>query len=135
MARIVREMVGAAEGARTAVDDDDVATVVVVTVCVVVTDDGAGAAVCADKTAAVANRVKARNSFFTIVLDLGEIEIFLIFYMVRDWCRNAKDRKGGDFGNHASDCSDGSDPKCNPRKSARILSRRISLNVLAQSSF
>lgn len=34
-----------------------------------------------------------------MLLDLGEIERFLIFYMVRDAKLNAKDRKGRDFGN------------------------------------
>ena len=35
-----------------------------------------------------------------MLLDLGEIERFLIFYMLRDAKLNAKDRKGRDFGNH-----------------------------------
>jgi len=43
-----------------------------------------GAAVCADANAAAAKRAMARDTFFTRVLDLGEIESFLIFYMVRD---------------------------------------------------
>jgi len=34
-----------------------------------------------------------------MLLDLGEIERFLIFYIVRDAKLNAKDRKGRDFGN------------------------------------
>jgi len=50
-----------------------VATVVVVTVCVVVYVDGAW--VCADASAAAAEKTMARHRFFTIVLDLGEIEI------------------------------------------------------------
>ena len=44
--------------------------------------------------------MKARDRFFTRVLDLGEIERFLMFfYMVADKCLNAKDRKGWAFGN------------------------------------
>ena len=46
----------------------------------------------------------ARDSFFTVILDLGEIEIFLILYMVRDRLGNAKDRKGWDFGNTGGLC-------------------------------
>jgi len=53
----------------------------------------AGAAVCADATAAAAKRIKAREKLFTSVLDLGEIESLLIFYMVRDTAQNAKDWK------------------------------------------
>jgi hypothetical protein len=41
----------------------------------------------------------ARDSLFTVILDLGEIERFLILFMVRDRLWNAKDRKGWDFGN------------------------------------
>ena len=53
---------------------------------------------CAQVSAAVANS-KARVRFFTVFSNLGEIEEFLIFYMVRDVCRNEKDGKGWDFGN------------------------------------
>jgi hypothetical protein len=49
------------------------ATVVVVTVCVV--EYGDGAWVCADASAAAAEKAIARHSFFTVFLDLGEIEI------------------------------------------------------------
>lgn len=52
-----------------------------------------GAAVCADASAAAANRATARHRFFTRVLDLGEIETFLIFSMVRDTAEIAKDKK------------------------------------------
>ena len=52
---------------------DVVATVVVVTVCVVEYVDGAW--VCADARAAAAEKTTARHSFFTVFLDLGEIEI------------------------------------------------------------
>jgi len=83
----------AGTAAGTAVDDV-VATVVVVTVCVVTVDAGdCAGCVCADTSAALA-KMKARDSLFTVILDLGEIEIFLILYMVRDWCRNEKNRKG-----------------------------------------
>ena len=61
---MVRETVGTGTAAGAVVDD--VATVVVVTVCVVVTDDGADVGVCADMQAAVAMKVKARDSFFTV---------------------------------------------------------------------
>ena len=50
-----------------------VATVVVVTVCVVEYVDGAW--VCADASAAAAEKTMARHIFFTVFLDLGEIEI------------------------------------------------------------
>src|SRR5271169_897460 len=53
----------------------------------------AGAAVCADASAAAANRTRAKEKLFTRVLYLGEIERFLIFYMVRDTAQNAKNRK------------------------------------------
>jgi len=36
----------------------------------------------------------ARDSFFTRVLDLGEIEGFLIFYMVLDSEENGNGREG-----------------------------------------
>jgi hypothetical protein len=52
----------------------------------------AGVEVCADASAAAKTRM-ARDRFFTRVLDLGEIESFLIFSMVRDIAQNAKDRK------------------------------------------
>jgi hypothetical protein len=52
----------------------------------------AGAEVCADASAAAKTRM-AKDRFFTRVLDLGEIESFLIFYMVRDTAQNSKDRK------------------------------------------
>jgi len=42
---------------------------------------------------------------FHVYPDLGEIERFLILYMVRDAKLNAKDRKGRDFGNQL--CSGG----------------------------
>jgi len=37
-----------------------------------------------------------------MVLDLGEIERFLILYMVREVGANTKNRKGRDFGNSGS---------------------------------
>ncbi len=77
---------------------DVVATVVVVTVCVVYVD-GEVVCVCADTSAAAAKKKTARDKFFTLVLDLGEIERFLILYMVRDGGLKAKDRKGWVFGN------------------------------------
>src|SRR5581483_4837180 len=42
---------------------------------------------------------RATDVLFKLVLDLGEKETFLIFYMVRDQRVIAKDRKGWDFGN------------------------------------
>ena len=69
---VVRVTVGAAAGV---IAPLEVVATVVVTVCVVVYDDGAGAWVCADASAAAAEKTMARNAFFTIVLDLGEIEI------------------------------------------------------------
>ena len=60
---------------------------------VVLDDVVVGAAVCADASAAAAKRAMARNTFFTRFLDLGEIERFLIFSMVRDIMTNAKDKK------------------------------------------
>lgn len=68
---MLREIVGAAAGKL-----DDVDTVVVVTVDVVVVDDcgvADGKAVCADASDASAAKVNARDSFFTRVLDLGEM--------------------------------------------------------------
>ena len=92
---MVRETVGTGAGTGALV----VATVVVVTVCVVVYD-GDAVWVCADTNAAAARKMKARDRFFTRVLDLGEIERFLVFLsMVADKCLNAKDRKGWVFGN------------------------------------
>jgi hypothetical protein len=44
-------------------------------------------------------RIKARDRFFTMFSNLGEIERFLIFSMVRDIAANEKNGKGGDFGN------------------------------------
>jgi hypothetical protein len=77
---MVRETVGTGAGAGALV----VATVVVVTVCVVY-DDGEVVWVCADTSAAAARNNEARDKFFTRVLDLGEIERFLMFlYMVGD---------------------------------------------------
>jgi hypothetical protein len=60
----------------------------------------AGFEVCdwAQTSVAVANS-KARVRFFTVFSNLGEIEEFLIPYMVRDVCRNEKDGKDWDFGN------------------------------------
>jgi len=57
--------------------------------------------VCPDMSAAAPKKAKTRFNFFTVSLDLGEIEKFLIFYMVREKCLNSKDRKGGDFSNHS----------------------------------
>src|SRR5271165_444978 len=65
------------------------------TVAVVV---DAGLAVCADASAAAKTRMN-RDRGFTLVLDLGEIESFLIFSIVWDTAQNAKNRKGCDFGN------------------------------------
>jgi hypothetical protein len=96
MALIVRETVGTGDGV--GVLADVVATVVVVTVCVVYVD-GDVVCVCADTSAAAAKKKTARDKFFTLVLDLGEIERFLILYMVRDEGLKAKDRKGWVFGN------------------------------------
>src|SRR6478736_2877975 len=91
---MVRETVGTGDGA--GVLAEVVATVVVVTVCVVYVD---GEVVCADTSAAAAKKKTARDKFFTLVLDLGEIERFLILYMVREGGLKAKDRKGRVFGN------------------------------------
>ena len=60
--------------------------------------DGVAGWDCAHANAAV-NRVMARDSFFTRVLNLGEIERFLIFYMVLDSEGNENGREGWDFGN------------------------------------
>src|ERR1700746_2372646 len=70
--------------------------------------DGELVCVCADINAAAARKPSNRKRFFTELLDLGEIERFLILYMVRDAKLNAKDRKGRDFGNHQ--CSHGNVP-------------------------
>ena len=102
---MVRETVGTGAAAGAFVDEE-VATVVVVTVCVVVVvEDGVDVcadSVCRQRSAAIKKVVKPKDSLFTVVLDLGEIQRFLILSMVRDWGRNAKDRKGGDFGNQQS---------------------------------
>lgn len=74
---VVRDTVGAAAGCAGA-SCETVVTVVVVTLEVVVVD-GAEVWVCAEANVATANRERARNSFRTSILDLGEIEIFLIF--------------------------------------------------------
>jgi hypothetical protein len=73
---MVRITVGA--GAALSTPLEVVATVVVVTVCVVVDVDGAW--VCADASAAVAEKTTARHNFFTMFLDLGEIEISNLLY-------------------------------------------------------
>ena len=73
---MVRITVGA--GAALSTPLDVVATVVVVTVCVVEYVDGAW--VCADTSAAAAEKTIARHNFFTVFLDLGEIEISNLLY-------------------------------------------------------
>lgn len=83
---------GAAAGAFVV---DDVAKVVVVTVCVVVVvDDGADGVVCADASPAVAKNTKARDSLFTVILDLGEIERFLILFYGAGLVRECKGQEG-----------------------------------------
>lgn len=72
---MVRITVGA--GAALSAPLDVVATVVVVTVCVVEYVDGVW--VCADASAA-AEKTTVRHSFFTVFLDLGEIEIANLLY-------------------------------------------------------
>jgi hypothetical protein len=52
--------------------------VVVVTVCVVEYVDGAW--VCAEASPAAAEMTTTRHSFFTVFLDLGEIEISNLLY-------------------------------------------------------
>ncbi len=76
MALMVRITVGA--GAALSTPLEVVATVVVVTVCVVVDVDGAW--VCADASTAAAEKITARHNFFTVFLDLGEIEISNLLY-------------------------------------------------------
>ncbi len=66
---MVRETVGTGAGAGALVD--------VAKVCVV---DGEVVWVCADTIAAAAKKMTARDSFFTLVLDLGEIEISNLLY-------------------------------------------------------
>ena len=73
---MVRITVGA--GAALSTPLEVVATVVVVTVCVVEYVDGAW--VCADASAAATEKTTARHSFFTVFLDLGEIEISNLLY-------------------------------------------------------
>jgi hypothetical protein len=68
---MVRITVGA--GAALSTPLEEVATVVVVTVCVVEYVDGAW--VCADASAAAAEKITTRHSFFTVFLNLGEIEM------------------------------------------------------------
>ena len=65
MAFVVRMIVGAAAGVSVPLDDD-------------------GDCVCADTNTAAAKHTKARDSFFTMILDLGETERFPTFYMVGD---------------------------------------------------
>lgn len=52
----------------------------------------------AQVSAAVA-KSKARDRFFTVVLESGGFKRFLIFSMVRDVAQNEKNGKGWDFGN------------------------------------
>jgi hypothetical protein len=59
--------------------------------------DGAAVGVWADASAAMQR--KTRDRFLMSSLDLGEIERFLIFNMVRDARWNEKAEKGCDFGN------------------------------------
>ena len=72
---MVRITVGA--GAALSTPLEVVATVVVVTVCV----DVDGAWVCADASTAAAEKITARHNFFTVFLDLGEIEISNLLYV------------------------------------------------------
>ncbi len=72
---MVRETVGAGAGDGATALDEVVATVVVVTVDVVVVDEGA-VGDCAHAKVARAQNKKARERFFTIGLDLGEIRYF-----------------------------------------------------------
>jgi hypothetical protein len=71
---MVRITVGAGAALSTPLE----VAVVVVTVCVVEYVDGAW--VCADTSAAAAEKTTARHSFFTVFLDLGEIEISNLLY-------------------------------------------------------
>ena len=71
MALMVRITVGAGAALSTPLE-------VVATVCVVVDVDGAW--VCADASAAVAEKTTARHNFFTMFLDLGETEISNLLY-------------------------------------------------------
>ena len=87
---MVRWTVGTGTAAGAFVDDD-VATVVVVTVCVVVTDE---LGVCADTKAAVAKNTKDRDSLFTVDLDLGEIERFLILFYGAGFEEECKGQEG-----------------------------------------
>jgi hypothetical protein len=82
MALVVRDTVGAlADGGRL-VDDAAPAA-------------GAPLGVCADAKAAA--KMMAKDSFFTGGLDLGEIERFLIFYIVRDSLRKGNGQEGMDL--------------------------------------
>ena len=67
---------GAGAGAGATALDEVVATVVVVTVDVVVVDEGAAVGDCAHANVATAQKRKARDRFFTIGLDLGEMRYF-----------------------------------------------------------
>jgi hypothetical protein len=75
------------------------ATAVAEAVGAVVAVAGVAGCVCAQANAAATKKTTARGTFFTRVLDLGEIERFLILL----WCgiegANEKDKKGCDFGN------------------------------------
>ena len=73
---MVRETVGAGAGAGATALDEVVATVVVVTVEVVVVDEGAAVGDCAHAKLARAQKMMARERFFTRVLDLGEMRYF-----------------------------------------------------------
>jgi hypothetical protein len=73
MALMVRETVGAGAGAGATALDEVVATVAVVTVDVVVVDEGAAVGDCPYAKVVRAQMKKARERFFTIGLDLGEM--------------------------------------------------------------
>jgi len=93
---MVRETVGTGAAAGALVDV--VATVLVVTVCVVVTvEDGAGVcaqSVCGQINPAVAKSIKATDSLFTVVLDLGEIERSLILFYGAGLVEECKGQEG-----------------------------------------
>ena len=69
-----------AKNTKLATDLREVAQDIVSRAMVVVCEDGDGASVCADASAAAAEKTIARHSLFTVFLDLGEIEISNLLY-------------------------------------------------------